>query len=112
MVRRDICVIIVESEERKSEDYGADLSARITIAPKFSASLPLTPIFPNNLFMLISLLSFINLQIRYGRSFLYHSSGKMVNLIVEFSGVNSPLASIAAHFKLLPFAYVFLYLFP
>ena len=23
MVRRDICVIIVESEERKSEDYGA-----------------------------------------------------------------------------------------
>ena len=23
MVRRDICVIIVESEERKSEDYGS-----------------------------------------------------------------------------------------
>ena len=47
-----------------------------------------------------------------GLSFIIGSGKNGKIFIVEFSGVNSPLASIAAHFELLPFAYVFLYLFP
>lgn len=45
-------------------------------------------------------------------SFIIGSGKNGKIFIVEFSGVNSPLTSIAAHFELLPLAHVLLYLFP